>query len=380
MARIGKILQVNTIIGINFFQQTVNELVANDEDPRIIIVNTNFAAMLACTLYDAGLYGPKYVYIWTGLTHPQPNSKYGPESCTGEMIAEIVRSVIIFNLGTPLNLRLNMTDAVGMSPKAFDDELKSRIGNPAIDLDAMWFPWRSVGYSNFIGVALVVEQVHKALKAQNDSILNWVANSENFDKNSSFIHEMFKNHFQNFNYNGLGAYDNVEISKPTGVTGFWQMQQEDPSRWETESFDIVPVATFDANSKEYKEMAPINGKVPFDSVRIIKRQLNFLPVSTSAPLLTISGLLAFVNIAIFLKLIIKQRKGDWTVPFVLMISLANLISLTFIPLLINVNVKLCMVGSACLINCWPQPTTIGSVWQAKYFLLGVWKGSRPCEA
>ena len=358
LARIGKVLQVNNAVdGIDFFAETVKELTANDDDPRIIIVNTNFAAMLACTLYDAGLYGPKYVYLWTGLTHPQPNSKYGPADCTGEMIAQIVRSVIIFNQGTPLNLKLNMTDAIGMSPKEYDKELKLRTGQPDMDLDAMWFPWRLSGYSPAVGAALVVEEVHKALKAKNDSLLNWVANSENFQTNSSFIHEMFKYHFEHFKYNGLGTYGNVEISRSTGVTGFYQMQQEDPTQWKTESFEIVPVATYDANTKEFKEMRPIkwltfNGKAPFDSPKIVKQQDNFLPISTSAPLLTISAILAICNIGIIIKLALT-KEGNWAIPFNFMIAFASLISLIFLPLLANVNDNkaaiYCMVGSVCLI-------------------------------
>ena len=271
------------------------------------------------------------------------------------MIAAICRSVIIFNVGTPFNLQLNMTDAVGMSPKAFD-EVKS--GQPNFHLDPLWFPWRTVGYSPVVGAALVIDQIHEVLKTQNDSILNWVTSSDNFHKNSTFIHELFKWHFEQFKYNGLGTYDDDEISKSTGVTGFWQMQQEDPTQWTTESFEIVPVATYDADTKEFINLRQIkwltfDGKVPFDAVKEIEKEEPLLPLATRTALLSLSLVLMVLSLGIIAHLF-KKDSFTWNMKFERALSIANFISIMFNVLITNgTDVSagsLCISASLCLIS------------------------------
>ena len=174
------------------FKNAIDEL-ANLDNPRVIIINTSWGATVACHLYQAGLYGPKYVFLWSYIAQFNFNSLYKTENCTNKMMQEIMKSAVIFFFATPLSLNLNVTDDVGMSPKMYLERLETAIGGSPRERIDNWLLWQSYYYNEIVGLGLVLEKLQKRLKStRNESLMNWFGKSDNFYKKSLHYSKYYK--------------------------------------------------------------------------------------------------------------------------------------------------------------------------------------------
>ena len=291
----GKVIWTDstTIPNYNFYLEASNELKA--KNARVIIVLTAFPVMMACSFYDVGMIGPKYVYLWEGVMYFQSNDPMKPPGCTDDKLTAILQSSIFISQATPMNLQPDFVDQIGMTPEHFDQLMMSRIENgQAIK---SWFQWRAVFYSQVVGTALVLDEVEARLKSMGTSLGEWLTNGENFIKNGSFIRNLLHNEFSHFKYKGLNTFGENDITHPVIDAGYHQMQVIGSD------FLPVPVASFSGKTGQLSMMKPFqwktkNNKIPVDSIAIKEKFTPILPDTPKYTMLSIAVIILLSSIVV----------------------------------------------------------------------------------
>ena len=295
-----------------FYDKAAVELA--QQNPRVVFILSSVSTFTACSLYKAGLYGSNMVFIFTGISMFYPNNPIRSPNCTNHMLAEVLRSVIILKPAAPIDVDPKFEDEIGMSGSEYDFLLKTAINDENAQVQRSWFNWRSSFYSEAVGVALVVDEIEKKLQVQNDSILNWMTNGENFNSHGRFIRDLFHEEFTNFHYKGLNTFENHSINANNGLTAIYQIQQGDPTSDESISFTPVPVAIHNGFSNDYKTLNALKWRThdkqpPKDSVITIKREIRVLPLAFTISTIIVSILSMVVTFTTVKILINKDQSG-----------------------------------------------------------------------
>ena len=252
---------------------------------RIVVVLTVFPTLMACSLYDVGMYGPKYVYIFEGVMYFQSNDPMKAPNCTEHKLAEILRSTIFVTQAMPSNLHPEFVDELGMTTRKYEEKLKAKLNESNPNSWKTWFQWRATFYSQTVGTGLVLEKADKKLQSMGTSLGEWLTDGENFQRNGSFIRNLLHEELSNFKYKGLNTYGNQYITEPIQDVSFHQMQQKDLGSDSAASFEPAPVALYSRKSGRISMMKPfqwktVRNKIPVDSVKKIERPVPLLPKST----------------------------------------------------------------------------------------------------
>ena len=263
------------------------------KDPKVIIVNTNYGGLVACSLYNVGLFGPGLAFIWFGNSFFWPHTQLRLENCTDTMIGAVLKSTIFFAKGTPLAMESNESDVLGMTPTLFESQLMQRIDNP--QLSDVWFYWRGMCYSQTVGTMLVLDQVDKHLGEQyNDSLISWTTRSENFQSRPHFIAGLINHYFEKLDFQGFSTYKNQGINNPEGSSGFFQLQW---IKTETKTnLKIVPVAFFNVSQNQSMQVSTFSSlkwqtfgnQPPLDGVRYVTTKVPLVPNAISYVTIAIS--------------------------------------------------------------------------------------------
>ena len=309
LAGTSKLFITELLPPVERFRLAVEELAA--KEPKGIIVNTNLGGWVACSLYNAGLFGPDIVYIWFGNSFFWPTTKLRLDNCTDQMIAEILKSTVFFSNGNPLNLQSNVSDVLGITPEVFETKLKERIVNP--HLTDVWFFWRGMCYSQAVGTLLALDQVDKHLRQNyNDSLINWTSSSENYQTRPGFITELINDHFNKLHYRGIHSFEDHGITNEIGLTGFFQMQLVDPGKENSTDFKVVPVAFLNAFKKPWQlellqplKWRTIDNQPPLDSIRVITALVPLVNIGVTSVFLTLSALF-LIFMLMYLSLVLKS--------------------------------------------------------------------------
>ena len=245
---------------LEYMDKAVGELAAMD-NPRVIVVFTIFKSTMACFLFKHGLYGPDIVLLWPGDGYFTEKDNPGVPNCNQRMVTEVLKSVIFFSDGSDFTLGKPVKDSLGLYPFEYERYLKANLEKP--EESWKWFFWRRYCYSPIEATAHVLQKVDERLGLANDTIGNWMANSENFRRNPGFIETIMKEVLNDFEYEGL------RTNTLMGPAGFFQMQQNSES-----GLKPVPVAAFNPSSGKYEILAPLqwltaNGDAPWDRIHFV---------------------------------------------------------------------------------------------------------------
>ena len=284
----------------HFFIEAAMEL--KKRDARVIIAFTRFTIFLACALYDVGLYGKKVVLLWEGVMMFQSNDPMKPPGCTEHKLASVLRSIIYISQATPMNLDPDHEDVLGMTPQRFDSMMKTTLQDEKAEIRKTWFQWRATFYSQLVGVSLILNKTEENLQQMGSNLTEWLTDSENFRRNSSFLRNMMATEFHQFKYKGLNTYGDKVITQPVLKAGFHQVQQENSKLDSAESFQTVPVAFFDGDTGELEMMEEFqwrtqDNRIPVDSITVYERNTALLPNETKYSIFTISILILIASMA-----------------------------------------------------------------------------------
>ena len=243
------------------------------KNARIVNVLVTFPTLMACALYDAGMFGQKYVFLWETAALFQSNDPIKPPNCTEHKLAEILRSSIFITQAKPINLDPGFVDEIGMTPSKYDQLMQQKLNDTNAYARRSWFQWRAMFYSQLVGTALVLDETEKILQSSGSNISAWLTDGENFQTNGSFIRNLLHDQFSQFKYKGLNTYGNNCITEPVAQVGFHQMQQENVALDSATSFHPVPVAWYPGAPSELVMLEPLkwnnkDNKIPADSVSI----------------------------------------------------------------------------------------------------------------
>ena len=279
---------------------------------RIFIILTGFPTLVACALYDTGMFGPKFVFLWEGVVYFQSNDEMKPENCTEHKLAEILRSSIFITQATPMNFEPDFQDEIGMTPGKFDLLMMAKMLNNSSqqepDERKTWFQWRATFYSQLVGTVLVVNRTNeKLVKLFGSNISEWLTTSENFQNNASFIRNLLHQEFSHFKYKGLNTFGTDPITKQIVTVGFHQMQQQQNGDFRLDNSSSalkpVPVAIYKESSVpddllmvEPFQWKTRGNKIPTDSVEKVTKFLPFLPPVTKYSILGLSIFALFLSI------------------------------------------------------------------------------------
>ena len=111
--------------------------------------------------------------------------------------------------------------------------------------------------------SLILQNVDEKLQKNNDSIGNWVATSENFETNPTYIENIFRDELNKYVNNGH------KLNKLMDKAGFFQMQEIEQG-----NLKPVAVAEYHPDDQTYTQLAPLkwrtsDGKTPFDRILYI---------------------------------------------------------------------------------------------------------------
>ena len=255
-------LEIGVPADLNYIDNAVRELAAMD-NPRIFVIISVLKSTMACFFHKHGLYGPDIVLLWPGDGYFTADDFSGVPNCTRSMVAEVLKSVIFFSDGSDFDLGKPVRDSLGLLPSEYEEHLKANLEKP--EESWKWFFWRRYCYSPIEATAHVLQRVDERLGLENDTIGNWMANSENFRRNPTFIENIMKEVLNNFEYEGL------RTNTLMGPAGFYQMQQYN------NKLKAVPVAAFYPDTERYEVIAPmkwqtLSGEAPLDRIHYIRIQ------------------------------------------------------------------------------------------------------------
>ena len=249
--------EIGKPVNLDYVDSAIGELAAMD-NPRVFVIISVIKAPTACYLYKHGLYGPDIVLLWPGDGFFTAGDNPGVPNCTQAMVAEVLKSIIFFSHGSDFDLGKPVRDSLGLLPSEYEGHLKANLDKP--EETWKWFFWRRYCYSPIEATAHILQRVDERLGLINDTIGNWTANSDNFRRNPSFIENIMKDTFNNFEYEGLRS------NTLMGPAGFYQMQQNNNSAWSP-----VPVSAFYPDTQTYEVISPLkwrtlNGQPPLDRI------------------------------------------------------------------------------------------------------------------
>ena len=335
-------------------------------DARIVVLLTGFPTSMSCAMYEVGMYGPKYVFIWEGVMYFQSNDPLKPPNCTEHALAEILRSSIFVSQAMPINLDPDFVDEIGMTPRRFDEMMEKKLNMKHPQTIKTWFQWRSTFYSQLVGTALVLDRTDKILKTTGGSIGEWLTDGNNFQANGSFIRNLLHDQFSTLKYKGLSTYGNNEITKPVLEAGFHQLQQENTQSDEAFDFQPVPVAYSPADTEKLVFMKPFqwktkNNKIPVSAISKIEKSIPLLPDATKYIFLVLSLASLSTTIGVAIYHLIRMKNPDDSLTdygknsekFNFSIAIGNALGCIFIVILSSVDYPssvACSIASVLLIG------------------------------
>ena len=355
----GKVTWTSTasIPEYKYYLEAASDL--KSRNARIVIILSSFPPLMACSLYDVGMYGPKYVYIFEGVLYFQSNDqmRFIEPTCTQHKLAEILRSSIFISQATPMNLDLDFVSQLGMTPRTFDELMKKGLDDENAHARKTWFQWRANFYSQLVGTALVLQSVDLKLKSLGSTIGQWLTDGDNFQTNASFIRNLLHNEFSHFKYKGINTYGKDYITKPVLEAGFQQMQQQNLSSDSPSSFTPVSVAFYPGITGELTMMKPFqwktkNNKIPVASISEIETWVSLLPPLSKYIIFSLSVITLIIVCGLSTFLIVGKNQST-DVNFNLTIAIGNGLASIFIIILTIVDFPSpisCSVASVFLIT------------------------------
>ena len=141
-------------------EKTVAEM--KSRDPRIILIDGDSAASIACWLHKYGMYGPKYViffFYWAPIEAGGAVPDYVSSWCTGRMLSDVIKSSIF--LGDTTKIEAfgfdTFIDSNGINGNEYMADLSARIINP--DESPFWGFYPTYCYDMTLYVGSLVEQI-----------------------------------------------------------------------------------------------------------------------------------------------------------------------------------------------------------------------------
>ena len=260
--------EIGKPVNLEYIDDAVGELAAMD-NPRIFVIISGSTAQLACFFHKHGLYGPDVVLLWHGNGYFNANDNPRVPNCTQSMLAEVLKSIIFFSDGSDFAMGKPVKDSLGLYPFEYDEYLKANLERP--EEDWKWFFWRRFCYSPIEATAHVIQKVDERLGLVNDTIGNWMANSDNYRRNASFIENIFKEELGQFEYEGL------RTNTLMGPAGFFQILED-----KNMNLKPVPVAAYYPDTQKYEVIKPVkwqtlNGQPPLDRIHYNHIRQNLVP-------------------------------------------------------------------------------------------------------
>ena len=296
----GKIVRPNsaTVPDYSFFLSAAMDL--KSKDARVVVILSAFPTMVSCALYDAGMVGPKYVFLWEGVMYFHSNERMKPPHCTQHSLAEILRSSIFIAQATPMNLDPDFEDALGMTPRKLEALLEQQMKHDRPEHLKSWFQWRATFYTELVGTALVLDKANDKLRSMGSSIGEWLTDGDNFQNNATFIRNLLFDEFSRFKYKGLNTYGREEITKMVREVSFHQVQEKEANSDLPSNFDPVPVAFYPGIPGQLDVFKSLKwrtkgNKVPVDSILTIERSIPLLPNHSKYPILALSLVLCLIS-------------------------------------------------------------------------------------
>ena len=277
-------------------------------DPRIILSHVPSSTSIACWLHRTGFTGPQYVLITLAWLTLDPGyidiPVYWPW-CTKSMVLDVTESLIIFADG----LLADIGDDEGPSLDDFHQELMARISDATeTDVQDYFLP---IYYDRTYAIGLILNETEHILQRErNETLSDWLTNTENFQQNGSEIVKIIKRACLDFKMTGFkGHYQFKNDSGQVVSNSFLpvvltQIVLFDRSDEENVDFDFINVAHHNIEEGHIlHEIAPLkwrtfDGLPPRDSLTIYKTKVPMIPIGTNVVLKIIASLLIIASLAL----------------------------------------------------------------------------------
>ena len=275
-------------------------------DPRVIVYNGDAGFAPLCWFYRYNLYGPNYVIFIIQWADSNTDQIYIPDYvkdwCTVDMVRITMNSTFIYGETNKADLFPDEPDDFGLTRATLEHEVTTRVEDPE---NILWFHNRYSFYDAILFGGLVLNEVERNLKEQNDSLINWSVGSEKFKQNGAQMVDLMKNAIMSIKLNGLRG--NYEFYKNTTLNsgGFTPIP-------------VFQVVTFPGSNIrkrielhdghqiiEKPHWKTPDGAPPYDKVHIKRVQVQNLKSEATAALIVLS---AIVSISTMGVIIFKKEK------------------------------------------------------------------------
>ena len=285
--------------GVDYDEMDQNFQDLASTDPRVIVVNADLGASKACWLHKYKLFGPNYVLFFTYFSdiHPTPFVPDDLKSwCSLEMINEVLVGAFFYGDSFRSETFGNemVQDSTGLSTKQFDDNLRNMIENP--EEIPFWGYWRLLPYEVTLMAGFVLNETEHILNERNNqTLLDWVLGSENFQSNGLVFLEILKEALFKVKFNGQRGFYNFDRKTKVNSNGYTPVsftQLQGHLRKATVVAYYQSNATNTAKMKFRNELLwwrTKNGLIPNDSVITVINRIEPLSKELFAFYMTIAS-------------------------------------------------------------------------------------------